>query len=148
MSVEIRTVPSRLLAAVHRSVRPGEVAGAWRAPLDQVWAFLRANPGLRTDGHNIFVYRPVAGMLECDFGVEVTRTFEPSGDVALVSTPAGRVASALHVGPYDRLMEAYGAIEAWIAANGEQAGGVSWELYGDWVEDPSKLETRVELLLR
>jgi hypothetical protein len=148
MSVEVRTVPARLLAAVHRSVRPGEVGGAWGPALDQVWAFLRATPGLRTDGHNVFLYRPAGGLLECDFGVEVTRAFEPSGEVRLVETPAGRVASALHVGPYGRLMEAYGAIDAWIAANGEQAGGVSWELYGDWSDDPSKLETRVELLLR
>ncbi len=26
----------------------------------ELWAFLRAHPGLRTDGHNVFVYHPPA----------------------------------------------------------------------------------------
>jgi hypothetical protein len=41
------------------------------------------------------------------FGVEVTREFPPSGEVALVETPAGRVASALHVAPYDQMKSAH-----------------------------------------
>src|SRR5215831_17426005 len=41
----------------------------------QVWEFIRSQPRLRTDGHNIFLYQhpeqPGAPIL-CDFGVEVT----------------------------------------------------------------------------
>ena len=146
--VTVRVVPARLLAAVHRQVRPSEVPTVWRPALDQVWAFLRAHPGLRTDGHNIFVYRLVGRMLAVDFGVAVTRPFEPSGEVRLAETPAGSVASALHVGPYDRLGETNATIHAWSAANGVELADVSWEIYGDWVEDAAKLETRVEYLLR
>ena len=47
-----------------------------------------------------------------DFGVEVTRSFPSSGEVILVETPAGKVASALHLGPYIELKRTHDAIHA------------------------------------
>lgn len=85
--------------------------------------------------------------MEIDFGVEVTRAFAPAGEVHACETPAGEVATAVHVGRYDRLVETHDAIHAWCAANGHRIGGQSWEIYGDWTNDESKLETTVVYLL-
>jgi len=46
------------------------------------------------------------------------------------------------------LKDAHEALHAWIAANGRQVGGWSWEIYGDWNDDPRKLETQVLYLLQ
>lgn len=149
-SVSIQLVSSRMLAAVRREVRVGQVGSAWRPALDQVWAFLRQNPGLRTDGHNIFLYHhPAKGesTMLVDFGVQVVRPFDRAGEVFLNETPAGRVVRALHIGPYDRMGEAHRAIQVWAEANKTEFGGKSWEIYGDWTDDPAKLETQVEYLL-
>jgi effector-binding domain-containing protein len=149
--ITVQTVAARTLAAVRRSVMIGSVGKAWRPALDEVWAFLRAHPGLRTDGHNVFVYhRPPSSDLPMDveFGVEVTHTFESDGDVVPTETPAGQVAVAVHVGDYDRLHLAHDAILAWLAREGRAFAGTSWEIYGDWQDDPSKLETMVCYLLR
>ncbi|MBV8968487.1 MAG: GyrI-like domain-containing protein [Verrucomicrobia bacterium] len=150
LPVSVQTVSSRLIAAVRRRVAVGDVGAAWRPALDQVWAFLRTHPGLREDGHNIFLYHQPAGCadpMEVDFGVEVVREFAPSGEVRPVKTPSGEVAVATHIGPYDRLGQAYDAIHAWAAANDRAFAGKSWEIYGDWQEDPAKLETTVMFLL-
>ena len=64
------------------------------------------------------------------------------------STQAGRVATPLHVGPYDRLSEAHVAIQEWCAENGYAPAGVDRDVYGDWNDDSAKLETRVFYLLR
>src|SRR5580700_654710 len=73
VSVKLQTVHPRKLAAVRREVPPGGVGSAWGPALDKVWEFIRGQPGLRTDGHNIFLYhhptQPGAPIL-CDFGVE------------------------------------------------------------------------------
>jgi effector-binding domain-containing protein len=140
-----------MLAAVRRKVALGGVGAAWRPALDQVWAFLRTQPGLRTDGHNIFLYRhPARGgdLMEVDFGVEVVRKFAPAGEVAPVEVPAGEVAAATHRGPYDRIGQAHDAIHAWAAAHERAFAGTSWEIYGDWNDDPARLETTVLYLLR
>jgi len=148
--VSVQTVAARKLAAVRREVAIGDVARAFKGALDQVWAFLRAHPGLHTDGHNVFLYHhPAARSLpmQVDFGVEVTRSFEPEGEVRPAETPAGEVARAVHVGPYAELARTHDAIHAWRAANGRAFAGLSWEIYGDWTDDPSKLETTVVYLL-
>jgi len=149
--VSVRPVNARTMAAVRRRVLIGEIGAAWKPALDQVWAFLRSQPGLRSDGHNIFLYHHPSrrdAPMDVDFGVEVTRSFEPSGEVHPVATPAGEVAMAVHVGPYERLKETHDAIHAWAAANRRSIGGQSWEIYGDWSDNPSTLETTVMYLLR
>jgi DNA gyrase inhibitor GyrI len=150
IDVSVRTVASLKLAAVRRRVAIGGIGSAWRPALDQVWAFLRTQPGLRTDGHNVFLYHHPARRelpMDVDFGVEVTRTFESAGEVYATETPAGTVAVAVHVGAYERMKETHDAIHAWREANNRSFAGKSWEIYGDWSDDPSRLETTILYLL-
>jgi effector-binding domain-containing protein len=153
MTPEVHTeiARPRILAAVRRSVRLGEIGSAWKPALDQVWAFLRAQPGLRSDGHNVFLYHHPARRdlpMEIDFGVEVTRVFDRAGEVYATATPTGEVAVAVHVGPYDQLKAAHDAIHAWAATSRRDFAGQSWEIYGDPTDDPAKTETTVVYLLR
>ncbi len=149
-NVSVQTIGARKLAAVRRRVTIGSVGAVWRPALDQVWAFLRTHAGLRTDGHNVFVYHHPASRdapMDVDFGVEITRSFEPEGDVFPTDTPSGEVAMAVHVGGYDQLKRTHDAIHAWRAREGRSFAGTSWEIYGDWSDDPSNLETTVCYLL-
>jgi effector-binding domain-containing protein len=149
-TVQVETVTPRILAAVRRKATSSEIHRVWGPALDLVWAFLAATPGLRSDGHNIFLYHHPArrgAPMDIDFGVEVTRTFDPAGEVVTTKTPSGEVAIAVHVGPYDRLRETHDAIHAWAAAQGRDFAGTSWEVYGDWTDDTSQLQTTVAYLL-
>lgn len=150
-SVNVQTVHPRKLAVVRREVAPSAVALAWGSALGKVWEFIRSQPGLRTDGHIIFLYRhpkePGAPIL-CDFGVEVTRTFETAGEVYATETPGGEAAVAVHRGSYNRISEAHDAIGKWMAANRRESAGYSWEIYGDPTQDPVDTETTVVYLLK
>ena len=149
--VKIVQLTPRLLAAVRRTAAPPEIPTVFRPALDLVWAFLRAHAGLRTDGHNVFLYHHVEGPeagIPIDFGVEVTRRFEPEGEVRCVETPAGEAAVVVHRGAYGGLPEAHATLHDWCAANGRKVGAWSLEVYGDWSADPGKLETTIQYLLR
>jgi GyrI-like small molecule binding domain len=150
-SVDVQIVHPRKLAAVRREVAPGAVGSAWGPALGKVWEFIRGHPGLRADGHNIFLYQhptqPGAPIL-CDFGVEVMRTFETEGEVYATETQGGEAAVAVHHGPYDRMNEAHDAIRKWMAANRRESAGHSWEIYGDATPDPADTETTVVYLLK
>lgn len=149
--VDLQTVHPRKLAAVQREVAPGAVGSAWGPALDKVWAFLRSQPGLRTDGHNIFVYHHPAqpgAPIRCDFGVEVARTFETAGEVCATETPWGEAAVAVHRGPYHRMSETHEVIRAWMVANRRESAGLSWEIYGDPTPDPAATETTILYLLK
>ena len=149
-TVSVVTAHPRLLAAVRREITLGQIGSAWREALDKVWAVLRSQPGLWTDGHNVFLYHHGKGRdapMRVDFGVEVTRSFEATGEVKATHTPGGEVAQAIHVGPYERLGETHLAIHRWAAENGKTFAGTSWEIYADPTPDPSKLQTTVAYLL-
>ena len=151
VTVTLQTVQPRTLAAVRREVALGAIGSAWRPALDLVWTFLRSQPGLRTDGHNIFLYhhagQPCA-RITCDFGVEVTRPFDPEGEVHAAETPGGEAAVVVHRGPYDQLRLAHEAVHQWMADNGRTSAGYSWEIYGDPTPNPADTETTIVYLLQ
>jgi len=151
VSVTLQTVHPRKLAAVRREVLPGAIGSTWGSAIGKVWPFIRCQPGLWTDGHNIFLYhhltQPGAPIL-CDFGVEVTRKFETAGEVYATETPGGEAAVAVYRGPYGRMKEAHDAIRDWIGANRRESAGHSWEIYGDPTPDPADTETTVVYLLK
>lgn len=147
--VTLETLRPRLLAAVRRRVAIGRVGAEVRPALDVVWAFLRTQSGLRTDGHNVLLYHHDSpAVMTVDFGVEVTRAFPDTGDVRCVSTPVGEAAVVTHRGPYEELHAAHEALHAWCARHGRTVGGHSLEVYGDWSDDPARLEATVQYLLR
>ena len=150
VSVNLQTVHPRKLAAVRCAVSPGEVGSAWGPAIAKVWPFIRSQPGLWTDGNNIFLYHPTqpGAPILCDFGVEVTRPFETAGEVYATQTPGGDAAVAVHRGPYNRMNEAHDAIRNWMAANRRESAGHSWEIYGDPTPDPADTETTVVYLMK
>jgi len=147
--VEIETVQADLIAAVRAKVPIGGIAQAWKPALDQVWAFLKSNSRLRP-GQNLFLYHHPESRNEpmnIDFGVQVAHSFEPEGNVRCIETPAGEVATTVHIGPYDRLGDAHKAIHEWCAAHNRKIAQASWETYGHWNNDPAQLETTIRYLL-
>jgi effector-binding domain-containing protein len=139
------TVP-RKLAAVRAVTTPQRLSTDIIRLLDQVWPLLREQ-GAST-GHNVVIYRPgEGGELIIDAGVEVPEGFTPRGEVRPVDTPAGEAATTTHYGDYSGLAAAYAALERWCASSSRPPSGTSWEVYGDWDEDPARRRTDVYLLL-
>jgi effector-binding domain-containing protein len=150
-TVSVHRVTAQPLAAARDRMAARDIPGRFRRSLDKVWQYLGAHPGLRTDGHDVFLYRhdmDSTGAMTIDFGVQVTRAFEAEGEIRYVMTPEGEVASTVHVGAYHGLKGAHEALHAWIAANGRRMAGWSWEIYSDWSDDPRKLQTQVHYLLQ
>ena len=147
--VTIQTLSPRILAAVRRRVAIKDIPTAFKPALDSVWSFLGKHAGLRTDGHNIFLYHHESpSIMPIDFGVEVVRHFVGEGDVECVTTPAGEAAAVVHRGPYSKLGAAHQALHQWCIANDRTIGAHSLEIYGDWSDDPEKLETTIQYLLK
>jgi effector-binding domain-containing protein len=142
--VNLATVAAQTIAAVRERVTPADIASRFGPALDQVWQFVRG-AGLRT-GHNVFVYDDAhPGLIE--FGVQVDTRFADEDVVVCTETPAGTVATTVHMGPYDQLGPAHAAVRAWCRHEGRAMTGIFWEVYSDWDDDPARLRTDVFYLL-
>jgi effector-binding domain-containing protein len=142
--VEVRRVEAQTTAVVRRRASQGELSRVVPQGCGEVWAFVRA--GLPNPGRHLALY--LDGEINLEVGVEVAQPFAGDGQVVCSSTPAGLVATAAHLGPYDRLGDAHRAVTRWCAAHGHALAGPSWEVYGHWTDDPTQLRTDIFYLLR
>lgn len=108
-----------------------------RALFDEFYAGFKGKGGL-----NIVSYPSwsLTGEFEIECGVQV----ESGGNS---STPAGKVATAVHVGAYDTLKSTHEKIHLYVREHGHKLAGSSWEVYGHWLDDPAKLQTDIYYLL-
>jgi effector-binding domain-containing protein len=142
-TVSVQRVAARHLAAVRDRRAWTELGPKLLALLDRVYAAVRAGRVVQT-GPNVFVFRERSSdAVTVEIGVEVSGPFAPVDGVVPVSTPAGEVASTVHVGPYSGLGAAHAAVIGWCRQQGRARADVWWEVYGDWHEDPARLETEV-----
>ncbi len=141
--VSITEVLQQRLAASRQRTTLKRISQEIGQLLKTVWDFLEKNPELRTDGHNVAIYWDDSGEETVEVGVQVVKQFQESDDVVNSAVPAGLVATTAHFGPYSDLRAAHKAVRAWCKQNGYALAGPSWEVYGDWNDDPAKLRTDV-----
>lgn len=145
-AVRLETVAPMQIAAVHRRTTFPQVSGVFLSGLDVVWAFIRSRS--LAFGHNVGVYRKLGGQdVDLTCGVQVAAAFNGEGEVVCTHTLAGDWATATHVGDYGRMGATYDAIAAWARQNGYRLAGTNMEVYGDWHNDPAKVETKLHMLI-
>lgn len=135
-------VSARPLVAISTTASADRLGSVIIGTLDKIWPVLRGQ-GVRT-GHNVVIYRGNSqGSLTIDVGVEVFGDIAVDGELRLTATPSGEAATVAHFGEYSDMDPAYTAIEQWCADNRRQRTGLSWEVYGDWHDDPAKRRTDI-----
>ena len=149
MAIEVRTrqvVPGRL-AAIRSVTAPQDLRQTISRSLGIIWPAVREQ-GVRF-GHNVFVYRDgEPGTMIVELGVEVFGDFAEQGEIQIVQTPSGEVATAAYYGnDYTQMAPVYQALEQWCASNGRRPAGVNWEVYGDPAEDSAQTRTDIYFLL-
>ena len=148
MDYEVRAEPAdpRPLAAIRAATTRQQLGQNITRLLDLIWPVLREQH-VRT-GHNVVIYHSGAGgVLTVDVGVERFTDFDARGQIRCTLTPSGDVATTAHYGEYSAMAPAYAALEQWFRDTGRRPAGVSWEVYGDWDDDPAKRRTDVYFLL-
>jgi effector-binding domain-containing protein len=143
--VRVEEVESQTTAVVRRRAAVSELAEVVPQACGEVWTFVRSS-GLPHPGRHLALY--LDDEINLEIGVEMPQPFPGNEHVFCSRTPAGRVATVVHMGPYNRLGEAHAAIHKWCSDQGYAFAGPSWEVYGHWDDDPAKLRTDVYYLLK
>jgi effector-binding domain-containing protein len=146
-AVQLQQLESIPLAVIQRQARQSELSRLVPELCGQVWNAVRSQQAKA--GRNVALYWDSTIRLEV--GVELLGPFTDRGEVVHSATPAGPVASATNLGPYNTLGTAHDAIHQWCQANNQKLAGPSWEIYGHWLpewnNDPSQIRTDVCYLL-
>lgn len=128
------------------SMDPADISAAMGEAFHSVMRFL-AGKGIPA-GQVLsvyYTYDPDRMTFRAGFSVSPEDVAKAEGAVKAGTTPAGRVLTFTHVGPYAGLRESYAAMMEHLNANGLKLGAPAWEIY---VNDPAttppeELETKV-----
>jgi effector-binding domain-containing protein len=148
-NVQIQRFPGKHLAIVRRRATLEQLSQAIPEACGGVWNAIRAQK-IQGAGRNVVLY--LDSTMNLEIGVEVSAPLAAASDLIPSELPAGTVATATHLGPYNRLGEAHQAVMQWCNAQGHEVIRPSWEIYGHWTDewnkDPSKIRTDVFYLLK
>ncbi|WP_166785543.1 GyrI-like domain-containing protein [Cryobacterium cryoconiti] len=99
--------------------------------------------GLKPTGMPFGCYVPTPEGLQIEAGFPTSVPVEPSGRVVPSSLPVGTAVQVVHIGPYQGVVGAYRAADAWLADHGWEAAGPPWESYldGPEVAEPRTIVT-------
>jgi len=120
---------------VRRRVERSGIANAIGEALGRVGQYVQQN-GIGIAGPPFARYPEMGGgLFTIDIGMPV---IGPPGvpadpEIRVDHLPGGPAVVTTHMGPYDKLPEAFAAIQQWITANGLTATSAPWESY---VTDP------------
>ena len=121
--IETRTLERRDTAMVRFRSAPQELPAHMGPALAETSAYL-GELGMDSESNRVFArYLEMGADFDMEAGIIVAAPVQPKGRVQPGALPACEAATTLHVGPYQELGAAYGALQAWMSANGRMPGG-------------------------
>lgn len=83
---------------------------------------------------------------DMEVGFPVAGPQRGEGRIKPCILPGGKVVTAMHIGPYEKLVETYAEMQKWMEQNGHKPKKMMWERYlsdPQTVKDPSKYITEM-----
>ena len=142
--VEVQPVT---LAVCETFIKQADIPTRIIKMFDIVYAWLRESSAKQV-GHNYAIYDQFgADGMRMRVGFPVSEPFDDGSLVRCLELGLVTAAHTKHIGPYSGLHTAYSELNKWCIRESLNRDGFSWEEYGDWDDDPSKLMTDIYIKL-
>ena len=88
--------------------------------------------------------------LDVEIGFPVSRKLSGKGEIQPGEIGGGKVATCVYTGPYSEIAPAYKALTTFIKDNGQEATGITYEMYlnDPTVTPPQELQTQIVFPLK
>jgi effector-binding domain-containing protein len=138
--------PRQLTAAIHLVIPRNQIQQAFGPAVGELLGVMQAQ-GVAPAGPLLSYHvKMPSEVFDFDIAFPVAQEVKPSGRVVSSEVPAFRVARTLYRGQMEGLGQAWGALQAWIKANGHEAQQQMFERYlvgpGD-TPDPAQWQTEL-----
>ena len=146
-SITKKELAPQAVLIVRRRVKRSEIAATIGEVLPKIFVYAQQN-GIALAGLPFTRYVEMGpGLITMEPGMRVTSPGAAGqGEVIADALPGGPAATTIHAGPYDKLSEAYAAIEHWMDTEGLVAAGAPWESYlNDPADYPDPKDWKTEI---
>ena len=145
-SITKREISTQLVLIVRRRIQQAEIAATLGEVFPRVFQYAQ-QAGTALAGPPFTRYPEWGpGLITIEAGMPVAASVPGDADIVADSLPGGVVATTIHAGPYDRLTDAYAAMQVWIKEQGLSPSGAPWEVYvTDPAEHPDPKDWKTEI---
>lgn len=149
-TVQKRQLPSQLMAYGEASASVEEVPDVLGEILPRVMRHVQAEDG-QVAGPPFAHYKSMGEPMELEAGIPIDEPIPEGEGVCVGELPGGSVLVTVHIGPYDKLDDAYDALMAFADEHELTPVGTVWESY--WTDpgaelDPDNWKTEVFMPLK
>ncbi|HSA35948.1 MAG TPA: GyrI-like domain-containing protein [Methanomassiliicoccales archaeon] len=143
-SIEMVNTKETTAIAIRKKVKVSEIPAVMGSMFGELYPHLGKD--VRCAGPPFALYHSWEGeMMDMEVGFPIVGKGVEAGNVRTIKLPAVRAAMAMHIGPYDKLMDTYNEMMGWMKVNGHQPASFMWEEYLNSPQEvpPSQLMTRL-----
>ncbi len=147
IKVEVKEIEAVKVLAIKATVPSAEVGAKLGELFPKLMQYV-GEKGIQMAGppYSKYYSWDPQGDTEMEAGVPIAGEAESKGDIEYLELPAVKVATALHIGPYESIGPVYEAIQKYIDREGMKVTGAVWEEYltdPNAEPDPNKYKTQV-----
>jgi len=136
VEVKLVTTAAQPAAAIRESVNVRDIPQAMGRMFEELAGYMQAGKARMVGPPFAYYHSWSEDSTDMSVGFPTAGPVAEEGRVAPFTLPSVRAATAVHVGPYPRLMETYAAMERWVHAQGLETDGYMWEVY---LNEPGKV---------
>ncbi len=134
--VTIKEATPERLAGVRGTYRIAQLGEVMGPEFGRIMGAIAAQ-GVHPSGGAVTVYHGwTEDTVDAEIALTIDGDFSAQGDVRPGMLPGGKVVFTVHVGPYDQIGAAYGAIQEYAKANDLSLADMMWERYLTGPEEP------------
>ena len=145
---DIVKVEPKILVVTEMVLKQEEISSHITKMFDTVYGWAKQS-GLEQAGQNHAIYDPFGlESLRMRVGFPVTQRFQDNDQIRCLEFEAMHAAHTVHEGTYNNLHCAHSSLNQWIDDQSINRTDTSWEVYGGWEEDETKVITEVYVQLK
>ncbi|MBT4126510.1 MAG: GyrI-like domain-containing protein [Chloroflexi bacterium] len=128
MDIEIKQVQKRPVIGIRRQFPLDQVGDFIRETFEKVGPYFSSN-GMEMTGPPVAIFfePPNEGMMDTAAGAPVTKVTATTDEIIELELSEGKVATALYIGPYEGIANAWEEMMSVISKRGEKTVEPCWE---------------------
>ncbi|MDB5032833.1 MAG: AraC family transcriptional regulator [Chlorobi bacterium] len=144
--MEIKTIDGQKTLCIRQTVKPDEIGPTLDRIFPEIWQYASSQNLQITGPPYARTYSITDTSVDLEGGMPVTDPGAGNGRIVPAELPGGKAVSAIHMGSYDKLCNAYEAATAWIAERKLEKSGAPWETYLNDPRETPEAEWKTQLL--
>jgi effector-binding domain-containing protein len=141
--VEIQQLKLQPILSIRKTIRIDQLFAEMGERIPALWSYVE-HCGAQPAGPLFVRYHTFGGNeTDLEIGIPVVEPVAGEDRIGAGELPGGPVVTTWHMGPHDKLGDAYARMAAWLKAHDREPDSAAWEVYY-WIDSGQVDSTQID----